>query len=369
MTLQRVDGQISMTFDSWTSQVGDPFLSITAHYIDAPMENPQQWQLKCEQLAFAPIYGNRSGSNIARILVETIDNYNLRDKVSTVPNLPHYRQLTHIQLGWFTADNASNNGTAIKAVGKEIDPRRCYWDPVTRQIMCMEHCVHLGAKHFASDLAPTPRRQLQADGGADGDPDAEEDGEAFDAADALGKALALVTQIRLSPQARAFFKKCCRECGAPDLELLTWIRTRWASLYYFLDRIIVLKAVCSSPAHRVCCLTHSSKGVNRFTQLADESDEVPDLQKKSYAQFKLSKADWGELDIIREVLQACYIYYDTTRETSLISHIAGASKCSAVILNQSLPISMAHHPHSRIPATILGEHGRQPKVQQHRLLY
>lgn len=47
----------------------------------------------------------------------------------------------------------------------------------------------------------------------------------------------------MSPQARAFFRKTCTEVDVPDLQLLKWIRTRWASLFHFLDRILILKQV------------------------------------------------------------------------------------------------------------------------------
>jgi hypothetical protein len=70
-----------MTFDSWTSLVGDPFLSVTAHYIDAMDDNPQNWELKTEQLAFTPIRGDHSGANIANILVDTINRFEIRAKV------------------------------------------------------------------------------------------------------------------------------------------------------------------------------------------------------------------------------------------------------------------------------------------------
>jgi hypothetical protein len=101
--------------------------------------------------------------------------------------------------------------------------------------------MHLGAKHFTNDVSPTPIHRLPSADDAD-DSDANNDGN-FAVGDTLGKALALVIQIRRSPQACAFFKKCCKECGAPDLELLRWIRTRWASLYYFIDRLLALKFV------------------------------------------------------------------------------------------------------------------------------
>jgi hypothetical protein len=51
------------------------------------------------------------------------------------------------------------------------------------------------------------------------------------------------SQIRASPQARTFFKSSCAQVGVPALELLLWIRTRWASLYQFLDRILFLLKV------------------------------------------------------------------------------------------------------------------------------
>jgi hypothetical protein len=70
-----------MTFDSWTSLAGDPFLSVTAHYIDATNDNPQKWELKTEQLAFTPIHGDHSGANIASILIDTIDQFGIRAKV------------------------------------------------------------------------------------------------------------------------------------------------------------------------------------------------------------------------------------------------------------------------------------------------
>ena len=79
--LQAIPGKVSFTFDSWTSEPGDPYLSITGHYIDSPEDNPQKWELREEQLAFTSIEGNHSGSNIANILFQTVEHYNISDKV------------------------------------------------------------------------------------------------------------------------------------------------------------------------------------------------------------------------------------------------------------------------------------------------
>jgi hypothetical protein len=70
-----------MTFNTWTSLNGNPFISVTAHYIMAPDDNSQQWELKSEQLAFTPLVSNHSGANIGSILVETLDTYGIHSKV------------------------------------------------------------------------------------------------------------------------------------------------------------------------------------------------------------------------------------------------------------------------------------------------
>ncbi|KAF7364524.1 HAT family dimerization domain-containing protein [Mycena venus] len=300
--LEDIPGQVSFTFDTWTSKTGDPFLRVTGHYIDAPVDSPEDWSVKSAQLAYTPIEGNHSGDNLSRILVRTVDRYDLRDKV-----------------GWFTADNATNNDTALKALGKEIDPLKLRWDPVERRVRCMEHAVHLTAGHFISDVSPLPAKAVLAKAkklrkklmvanpdmdddeldallaGDDGE-DEEDDDEGWDGdnddadgptpRDAVGKALALVKQIRVSPQAQAFPKKMCTETGVPVLQLLDWIRTRWASMFTFLDRLILLRAA-----------------VNRFVLLADDSAEVPNLVRKSYSNFRLSTRDWEQLIKMREVLQ------------------------------------------------------------------
>ena len=73
--------KVSFTFDAWMSQPGDPYLSITGHYIDAPIDQPNNWKLKTEQLAFETIEGRHTGKNIASILTHTVKRYELNGKV------------------------------------------------------------------------------------------------------------------------------------------------------------------------------------------------------------------------------------------------------------------------------------------------
>ena len=81
---QNTPGQISITFDSWTSGSMDPFLSVTAHYIAV---KPEQWTLKSQVLAYTHIEGNHSGANTASVLLRVIDRYDIRPKVRIVTTI------------------------------------------------------------------------------------------------------------------------------------------------------------------------------------------------------------------------------------------------------------------------------------------
>lgn len=79
--LANIKGKVSFTFNTWTSDAQDPYLSITGHYITAPEGRPQEWELKSKQLTFTHFEGNHSGANMANILIHTVDRYDLHKKV------------------------------------------------------------------------------------------------------------------------------------------------------------------------------------------------------------------------------------------------------------------------------------------------
>ncbi|KAF9004688.1 hypothetical protein BDQ17DRAFT_1325506 [Cyathus striatus] len=159
--------------------------------------------------------------------------------------------------------------------------------------LCMEHAIHLSAKHFIQAVAPSSPSNLNKkikaalkksshhDGSLDLDEldkeladinlevENEEEGPVeeesntegvnevdsdndftFLPGDLLGKALALVKQIHKSPQAQAYFKSTCSQVNIKPLELLLWICTQWASLYKFLEYFTFLqKEVLHEPAY------------------------------------------------------------------------------------------------------------------------
>jgi hypothetical protein len=71
---------VSLTTDTWTDDNSFNFMSITAHYINAPKENPQEWSLHTQQLALAHVEGQHTGKNLAHVLVKVVDNFHFRDK-------------------------------------------------------------------------------------------------------------------------------------------------------------------------------------------------------------------------------------------------------------------------------------------------
>ena len=77
--MQRIEGHVSFTFDTWTSEAQDPYLSVMGHYIST--SDAQKWELHMEQLAFMPVEGSHSGANIAKIITCVIDRYDIRNKV------------------------------------------------------------------------------------------------------------------------------------------------------------------------------------------------------------------------------------------------------------------------------------------------
>ena len=73
---------------------------MTGHYISAPKEHPQDWELKSEQLSFMHIEGNHSRANLGGILVQTIDKYGIHAKVSVSEYLVSQIFFTHLCKDW-----------------------------------------------------------------------------------------------------------------------------------------------------------------------------------------------------------------------------------------------------------------------------
>jgi hypothetical protein len=86
--MNQTPGKVSFTFDVWTSTPGDPYISLTAHYIYAPLDHPTAWELRTEQLLFQEIQGRHTGKILGEILSNALDRYQLYGKVRMSSRFP-----------------------------------------------------------------------------------------------------------------------------------------------------------------------------------------------------------------------------------------------------------------------------------------
>jgi len=94
----------------------------------------------------------------------------------------------------------------------------------------------------------------------------------------------------------------CREANVPQLELVLFVRTRWASMSACLDRALTLELVRTYTAQQDLVLIHA-QALTRFAVLADNSEDVPPLRKKKYRWFELSRREWEQLKVLHELMK------------------------------------------------------------------
>src|SRR5260221_3761637 len=106
-------GKVLITFDTWTSRAFDPYIAITAHYINSSTNSQSLWVLKKDLIGFFPVIGSHSGENLACYIIECVEWFGLEKKVRK-KNFYFYTiflilNLALIQLSCAMSNNASNN--------------------------------------------------------------------------------------------------------------------------------------------------------------------------------------------------------------------------------------------------------------------
>jgi hypothetical protein len=96
-------------------------------------------------------------------------------------------------------------------------------------------------------------------------------------------------------------------------------------------------------------------------QLADESEEVPDLKNKSYQAFKLSSQEWEKIELMRDVLQLHETYAITSINSWYFAFL-GAIKRTAVFFGDFAANCLAHNPCLGISSRTVGGYGRFSEV-------
>jgi hypothetical protein len=115
--LQKARSTITISFDNWLADNELDLLGVVAHYLD------KELKLKTVLLALKPSYGHH-GEELQETLLAVLREYKISDKI-----------------GYFVADNASNNDAALQLLSQHIDLK-----PAEQRLRCSGHIINLVAK-------------------------------------------------------------------------------------------------------------------------------------------------------------------------------------------------------------------------------
>jgi hypothetical protein len=116
--LQQMPGKIHVAFDGWRSRNRHAMYGIVCFFLNK-FDRPEKLVLGIPE-----IVQRHTGENIAVHVVDILESYRLSHKI-----------------GYFTLDNASNNDTAMEAIGKSLQI-----SGKSRRIRCFGHIINLVVK-------------------------------------------------------------------------------------------------------------------------------------------------------------------------------------------------------------------------------
>ena len=122
----KVESQISLTLDVWTSPNRFSVLGITCHWIDG------NWQLRELVLDASELKGPHSGANMAQHVLEILNEFNISEKIFCV-----------------TGDNAAAN----KVLGEKLGLSLKNFDGKNNMLGCVGHVINLAAQAGIRTLA------------------------------------------------------------------------------------------------------------------------------------------------------------------------------------------------------------------------
>ncbi|KAJ6439165.1 putative transposase [Purpureocillium lavendulum] len=119
--LKTARSKIHITFDGWTSRSQLSLLGVNCFFVD------YQWQHRRLLLALPAVSGRHTGDNLANEVADVLADWDLGNE----------------RLGYMVLDNASNNDTAMAALGDEFG-----FDPEERRLRCLGHVINLAVKQL-----------------------------------------------------------------------------------------------------------------------------------------------------------------------------------------------------------------------------
>jgi hypothetical protein len=208
--LQEAPGKISFTVDVWTSANMEPFLGVTAHWID------KEWRLQDTLLDLVPLEGSHTGESLCAAFVGVCSDFGILTKLLAI-----------------ITDSASNNISFAAELEKVCQEQGIRFSRADNHVRCMAHVIHLAVQAFL--------KALEAEA-----PDTEDDSAELEDADAsrmhfVSRLRVLVAKTRSSPQRREKFAHACALSKVDAKKLILDVKTRWSSTFFMIERALELR--------------------------------------------------------------------------------------------------------------------------------
>jgi len=248
--------KIHISADLWTSLNNYALLGIVAHWWD------MNDNLQSALIALPKLYGSHTGANIGKAIIDTLDLYNITEK-----------------LGYFMLDNASSNDTAVEAITTEFRHHRLSRTITSKEarLRCSRHIINLVVRSL---FFGTSVEALQLDS---------VEFETWRRIGPIGRLHNTIRRVRGSPQRRKRFLGFQSNDSDSDLEPLMARQnndTRWDSTFNMINRAL-------KPQVR--------RAIDKFIDSAIE--ELSTKQEREDLEAdRLEEADWSMLENIHEIL-------------------------------------------------------------------
>ncbi|THX67806.1 hypothetical protein D6D08_06550 [Aureobasidium pullulans] len=269
-TLHLASSAIHFSFDLWTSRNLKALCGINVHFADA------YGNLKTFLLALPQQEGKHTGTNIADTIAEIISRFSLDEKI-----------------GFFVADNASNNDTCISALANEF-----HFDAVQRRLRCAGHIFNLVARAllwgvdedaFLIELAGVEVTEQEL--------------ECWRARGPIGKVRNTIVYIRASPQRNEEFKKAQK--AHPLLTKVTELHafndTRWNSVFDALRVFILVRPAVDDFYQKT--MKDWQDYVNIKTDFGTKPCPEKMRKKPAILNDRITQDDWALLTQYYEILE------------------------------------------------------------------
>ncbi|KAG6995755.1 hypothetical protein G7Y79_00042g078600 [Physcia stellaris] len=124
--LHNAMSDIHITCDAWSSPNHLNLYGIVSHFVNEDMQ--QQTLL----LALKKVQKTHSGENLTQIVLQTLDDYEIRNNLS-----------------YFVMDNAKNNDTMLKTISNTFrEQHGIDYDPVKHRLRCLDHIINLAVQAY-----------------------------------------------------------------------------------------------------------------------------------------------------------------------------------------------------------------------------